>query len=76
MKLIEDWRSVWKYYSTHALIITGAIPLAWKSVPLEWKDAFPPDIKPYVPVILAVVCAVSGVIGRVVDQTATPNETQ
>lgn len=35
MKLVPDWRRVWRYYSTQALIAIAALPMIWAEMPPE-----------------------------------------
>jgi hypothetical protein len=65
LTLIPEWKHVWKMYSTHALSIAGAIPVAWASMPPEWQQ----NCK-WMLFILAPAVALSGIIGRVVKQTS------
>ena len=67
MKLIDDWRQSWKYFSVHALVIAGAIPPVWAEYP---------DLKSLIPAgymgLATVLVALCGLIGRVVDQGRHP----
>lgn len=64
IKLVENWRSAWKWFSVHCLWISAAIPNVWVSLP--------PDLKASIPAshmsVIAGVIAVCGIIGRLVDQ--------
>jgi hypothetical protein len=65
ISLVDEWKQVWKMYSTHALSIAGAIPVAWASMP--------PDLQQSCKWLLwglAPVVAISGIIGRVVKQSS------
>ena len=64
MKLIEEWRSAWKFLSVHALVLVGIIPTIWTELPDDLKAAIPPGVMS----TIAVVIAACGVIGRLVDQ--------
>jgi hypothetical protein len=63
--LIDEWKQFWKMYSTHALSIAGAIPVAWASMPSDWQESCK-----WMLLYLAPAVALSGIIGRVVKQQA------
>jgi hypothetical protein len=69
--LIPDWRDAWKWLSVHALIVTGALPAVWESLPHDWREAIPATWLAVVTVITAVV----GVYGRLLDQRPKPDPT-
>jgi hypothetical protein len=65
LKLIDEWKQVWRMYSTHALSIAGAIPVAWASMP--------PDLQQHCRWMLwglAPLVALSGIVGRIVKQSS------
>lgn len=64
MRLIENARYVWKFYSTHAQAIAAAIPVAYATLPAEWLEIFPE----WLLIALPLIVFVSGVVGRVVKQ--------
>lgn len=64
MKLIDDWRGVWRYLSVHALAVTGVLPGVWMSLPHEWRDSIPLHWL----AVVTVVTAALGVYGRMIDQ--------
>lgn len=43
MKIVSDWRNVWKYYSTQALIALAALPIVWAELPPDIKDMVPSE---------------------------------
>jgi anti-sigma-K factor RskA len=64
MKLIENWRDAWRFYSVQALAVIAALPIVWASLPPEWQAEVPGEwIK-----VMVVVVAVSGILGRVLQQ--------
>lgn len=65
MKLIDDWRSAWKYFSVHALLIAGVLPSVWATLPPDLKAYIPPSIM----ALITAVIAVSGIVGRLTDQS-------
>ena len=63
MKMVEDWKSAWRWFSVQALTIIAAIPLVWPMIPPDVQAWLPEQYRPYV--ILAL--ALGGIVGRVVD---------
>lgn len=41
MKLVENWKHFYKWYSTHLIILLAALPEVWAWLPMEWKAALP-----------------------------------
>lgn len=64
MKLIDNWRSTLKAYSTWALGAVVTIPTVWLQVPDELKALIPAQGMAKITVLVAV----AGLIGRFVDQ--------
>ena len=64
MKLVDDWKKCWKWFSVHALIIAGILPTVWLELPSDLKASIPPGT---MSTITAVIAA-CGVIGRLVSQ--------
>lgn len=64
MKWIPEWKRAWRYFSVHALVVAGALPGVWATLPVMWRQALP------VPVLAtaAGVTAALGIIGRLTDQ--------
>ncbi|HBS5624259.1 Uncharacterised protein [Klebsiella pneumoniae] len=65
MKLVDDWKSAWRWFSMHALVLAGIIPTVWAELPLDLKTAIPPGA---MGTITAVIAA-CGVVGRLVSQS-------
>ena len=65
MKLIDNWRQAWRWFSVQSMLIAGAIQTTWLTLPADLKDTIP------VGWVLGVAVAVLvlGVIGRLIDQT-------
>lgn len=63
-QLIEDWHQGWRWYSVHALVVAGVIPAAWSAMPVDWQALMPA----WCMAALSGAIAVSGIIGRLVDQ--------
>lgn len=64
MKLVDDWKKCWKWFSVHALVIAGILPTVWLELPPDLKASIPPGA---MSTITAVIAA-CGVIGRLVSQ--------
>lgn len=64
MKLVEDWKRAWRWFSVHALVLAGVLPAVWAELPPDLKSSIPPGA---MGAITAVIAA-CGVIGRLVDQ--------
>jgi len=64
MKLVDDWKNAWRWFSVWCLTISGAAPAAWLAVPDEMRRQVPAEWL----AVAAVVIAVAGVFGRLVDQ--------
>jgi hypothetical protein len=60
MKLVENWKEAWKWFSVQA--VTAAF--VWEILPAETKALVPDVIEPHLTAFFLVVAA----IGRVVDQ--------
>lgn len=72
ISLVPDWRKWKTWYCVHALSIAGAIPPAWAVLPKNWQDH-----AEWMLYILTPLVAISGIIGRLVDQsgsTVQPSE--
>lgn len=64
MKIIEDWRSAWKWFSMQSMAMTLVILGAWGAMPDDLKNALPGWLIP----ILAMGTLGLGILGRLVDQ--------
>lgn len=64
MKLVSDWRNVWRYYSTQFLIAIAALPLVWASIPVEVQMMLPEEWRPW----LLSGMALAGAASRMVKQ--------
>lgn len=65
MKLVDDWKSAWRWFSMHALVLAGIIPTVWAELPPDLNTAIPPGA---MGAITAVIAA-CGVVGRLVNQS-------
>ena len=64
MKLVDDWKSAWRWFSVWCLTASGAAPAAWLAVPADMRDAVPATWL----AASAVVISALGLVGRIVDQ--------
>lgn len=65
MKVVSDWRQVWKYYSTQVMLGLAALPFVWSELPPDVKDMIPPDWR----VWIFSGIALAGVASRYVKQS-------
>ncbi|WP_313689789.1 hypothetical protein [Pantoea sp.] len=68
MRLVDDWKRCWRWFSIHCLTLAGVIPATWATLPDDLKSHIPAE---YMGTVTAVV-ALCGVIGRLVDQRKRP----
>jgi len=64
MKLVDDWRSFLKWYSTWANAVLASVGGVWIMIPEDMRTAVQPEILGGVAIFLAL----SGTIGRLIDQ--------
>lgn len=64
MKLVEDWKQAWKWFSVQALAALVILPTVWAALPADAKAFLPDGAEPW---ILAAL-ALAGVVGRLIDQ--------
>jgi hypothetical protein len=64
MKLVDNWKSAWRWLSVQAMTISAIVPAAWLSVPEDMRAAVPADWLAYAAITLAGL----GIIGRLVKQ--------
>lgn len=64
MKLVENWKEAWRWYSMRAAAIGAGVLSAWPMLPDEWKAALPE----WSLSALGVATLLTVAVGRVVDQ--------
>jgi hypothetical protein len=64
MKLVDDAKQAWRWFSVQAMVLAGAIQGAWVFIPEDMKASIPPTVVQWVTIVLLVF----GVAGRIVDQ--------
>lgn len=65
MKLIDNAKESWKWFSMQAMTLAGALQGAWLYIPADLKDNVPVNMVN----ILTLALLVAGVVGRLVKQT-------
>lgn len=64
MKLVDDAKQAWRWFSVQANVLNMALLGAWATVPDDMKAGIPPQLVFYGSVALLVL----GTVGRLVDQ--------
>ena len=64
MKLVKDWRQAARWFSVQAQALSAAAGAAWLVVPDDMRAAVPPEWL----AACAIVLAVLGIAGRLIDQ--------
>lgn len=64
MKLVDDWKTAWKWLSVQLPALNLAFLGAWAALPAKFQDAIP---LPWV-IGIAVALIVLGMFGRLVKQ--------
>ena len=70
MKLIDDWKQVWKWYSTHAMVIYMGLVSYYVSLEPTVKEQIP-DWMLYTGIVIA---GITFIIARIVKQGETTSE--
>ena len=65
MKIVEDAKRWWRWFSMQAMLAAAAIQGAWIFIPSEMRDSFPKNWIQGFTVALLVL----GIAGRLVQQT-------
>lgn len=64
MKLVNDARRAWQWFSVQALAVLALVPVIWAELPVEAQALVPAEWRPWV---LAGV-AMAGLVGRLIKQ--------
>jgi hypothetical protein len=64
MRLVEEWKGAWRWFSCQAMALTAAIQAAWAAMPDDLKQHFPARAVTMVSVALLLL----GIGGRLVRQ--------
>lgn len=64
MRLIDEWRQAWRWFSCQAMALAAAVQGAWAAVPADMKAHIPAGIVTAATITLLV----AGIGGRLVKQ--------
>ncbi len=64
MRLVDDWKSCWKWLSVNCMILAGSIQGAWAAISDDMKQYIPHHLVTGLTIGLLVL----GVIGRLIKQ--------
>lgn len=64
MRLVDDFKSAWRWFSVQAMALAIAVQGAWEVLPPDMKAGIPPKLVTYVTLGLLAL----GVLGRLVKQ--------
>lgn len=64
MKLVDDVKNAWKWFSVQAMTLASVIQIAWITLPMDMKQLIPSTIMGG----MVVIILVGGIIGRLIDQ--------
>jgi hypothetical protein len=64
MKLVDDAKSAWRWFSVQAMALALAIQGAWEVLPADMKAGIPPQYVTYITLLLLAM----GIAGRLVKQ--------
>lgn len=68
MKLVDNAKQAWRWFSVQSMVLAGAIQGAWIFVPDDLRSTIPPQWLQGITIALMVM----GVAGRLVKQKDTP----
>lgn len=68
MRLVEDARRAWRWFSVQALAILALIPVIWAELPPESQALLPEAWRPWALTLVAV----AGIAGRLIRQRPDP----
>lgn len=64
MKLVENWKKAYKWFSIHFIMLLAAIPAVWESLPDSWKASLPVDTLAWITGFIGIL----GVYARLISQ--------
>jgi hypothetical protein len=64
MRLVENAKYAWRWFSVQALALLAVLPLVWEAVPAEAQGAIPDALRLWI--ITGV--AIAGLAGRLIKQ--------
>lgn len=69
MKLVENWKSAWRWFSVQLIALAGAVQLAVLAFPAEVKSWLPDNVTHWT----AAGLLGAAIFGRLVDQSKPPS---
>lgn len=64
MKLVDDARRAWRWFSVQAMVAAGVLQAAWEVMPVDLKAGIPPKLVTWITLALLAL----GIVGRLVKQ--------
>lgn len=64
MRLVDNWKSAWKWFSVHCMTLAAAIQGGWASISDDMKQSIPHNLITFLTIGLLIM----GVGGRIVKQ--------
>lgn len=68
MRLVEEWRQAWRWFSVQAMTLSVLVQAAWEALPADLKQYLPHGLG----MALSLGLLVCGIIGRLVRQGGRP----
>lgn len=68
MKLVAEWQTAWKWFSTQAMALVTVLLGVWATLPDDLKSAIPH----WAVAAIAGAILIGGIAGRLIDQTPKP----
>lgn len=69
-ELVSDWKQAWRWLSMNIMALAASLQLTYMALPDEMKASIPQEVVG----IITTLLLVSGMIGRVINQTPAPPE--
>lgn len=64
MRLVDEWRRAWRWFSVQAMVLAAAVQAAWDALPADMRAAVPAGLVTGVTLLLLML----GIGGRLVKQ--------
>lgn len=64
MKIVEDWKGAWRWFSVQALAFLAILPIVWLSLPPQINEWVPEEWRPFI----VAGFAIGGIAGRLIEQ--------
>lgn len=69
MKLVDDARQAWRWFSVWAMGLPATVSAVWLAIPKKWQDIFIENVTVTQIVWAVLVIMVLGIAGRLIDQS-------